>query len=142
MAKVDKKLNKLCRKAARKALGLSKDAMRDKANKSDVKVFATRLKQQLLVDSKLSNLSKASADAGKLDKKAVSKQLKRLTLSKIGRRSGANDDQLAQVRNLRPAVGSMAFALTPLKRNPCGGCPAKRGGLCACALKLAKRKAG
>ncbi|ABL99477.1 hypothetical protein SHAM105786_03080 [Shewanella amazonensis] len=142
MAKVDKKLNKLCRKVARKALGLSKDAVKDKANKSDVKVFASRLRQQLAANGKLPDSNKAASDAGKFNKKAVAQQLKRLALSQTAKRSSANDDQLPQVRKLRPAVGSMAFALKPLKRKPCGGCPAKRGGLCACALKLAKRKAG
>ncbi|MBT1443156.1 hypothetical protein KJI95_01250 [Shewanella sp. JM162201] len=91
------------------------------------------------------------------------KKARQKLLTKLARRSliesssllstkpSANDGDLPRanapqkalsIAKLRPAQGSMAFALTPLKRRPCGGCEALKGGLCQCALKLAKRRAG
>ncbi len=40
--------------------------------------------------------------------------------------------------NVKPS--SMSFALTPYKNSPCKQCPAKSGGLCACAVKAQKHK--
>ncbi|MCF1439917.1 MAG: hypothetical protein LPD71_14595, partial [Shewanella sp.] len=49
---------------------------------------------------------------------------------------------LAPVQFIRPAVVKVAphFAMTPYKRKPCSGCPALKGKLCKCALKVEARK--
>ncbi len=134
MAKADKCLEKMCRKAARKSLGLKKRDIKDKAQKAKVSELAGRLH---------SALPKQPSPQNKAEKKATRRTLKQLAAQQLkSLPNSANDDSLPAVRTLRPAIGSMAFALTPLKRKPCGGCAAKRGGLCQCALKLAKRKAG
>ncbi len=45
-----------------------------------------------------------------------------------------------KVRILNTKPSTMSFALTPYKELPCKQCPAKLGGLCACAIKANKRK--
>ncbi|WP_372870643.1 hypothetical protein [Shewanella sp.] len=134
MAKADKRLEKMCRKAARKSLGFKKRDIRDKALKAKVSELAGLLQNAL---------PEAPALHSKAEKKATRRTLKQMAADNLKAfPQSANDDTLPAVRMLRPAIGTMAFALTPLKRKPCGGCAAKRGGLCQCALKLAKRKAG
>lgn len=46
-----------------------------------------------------------------------------------------------KVKKLQTKPNAMSFALTPYKKHPCKQCPAKSGGLCACAIKANKQKA-
>lgn len=52
----------------------------------------------------------------------------------------ASPQQENKVSQLKIKPSGMSFALTPHKSSPCKGCPARQGGLCACAIKSAKKK--
>lgn len=45
-----------------------------------------------------------------------------------------------KVSQLVAKPSQMGFALTPYKKSPCKQCPAKSGGLCACAIKANKKR--
>lgn len=44
------------------------------------------------------------------------------------------------ISQLNAKPSSMSFALTPYKKPPCKACPAKSGGLCACAIKHGQQR--
>ncbi|WP_435276329.1 hypothetical protein ACMAZF_04810 [Psychrobium sp. nBUS_13] len=53
----------------------------------------------------------------------------------------SNDTEIIDtVSPINAKPSSMSFALTPYKNSPCKQCPAKSGGLCACAVKAKKHK--
>ncbi|WP_143165812.1 hypothetical protein [Ferrimonas marina] len=87
----------------------------------------------------------------KLAKKAFKKQLKQELTQPVAKLKKAQKQALAQdlsealnkalLDNVVPFYPDNQVALdVPLKRKPCGGCPAKAGGLCRCAVKRARKQ--
>jgi len=108
-------------------------------------------------------------ELNKAIKKAVNKRLKKITNDELLTRSlsASNIENIAKniaiqiipeledvsvvsakkktnkkVSKLKTKPSVMSFALTPYKKSPCKQCPAKSGGLCACAIKAEKKKTG
>ncbi|QSX31271.1 hypothetical protein [Shewanella cyperi] len=121
MAKLSKIIKKLCKKHARKAVRNKATTLIGKARKHKVK----ELKQTWMAE-----LLTQGCDSTKAARKYL-KQASRISI--------AANDPAPTILCLTPATSARSFALKPFKASPCSGCAARRGGLCQCALKYARR---
>lgn len=132
---VGKSLKKACKKQAKK---WCKQQLKQAPKKTKVLKKSLKHNRKLLV-STLTNSVLGELLAGKVsDKKSL-----KARLNSLASEYAANDNQvMAPVTRMRPAPQQPAqhFAMKPLKSKPCSGCPALKGSLCKCALKVEARK--
>ncbi|MCL1089483.1 hypothetical protein L2744_07665 [Shewanella profunda] len=149
--KIDKRLDKWCKKQAKKIL--KKQAKLTKARAKSTfsltrsyhiadKVDRQKIHSKKTLRKRIAKLLAvyiSNHPITHLDKSALKKQLKLAKATFIA----ANDAKLsssAVIRHLTPLPSERSFALRPYKKSPCGGCPALKGKLCKCALKVIQRR--
>lgn len=143
---IDKLLSKWCKKQAKKLL-----KTQAKSVSSSGKVIPSLSRLNTLTDKSLTNkkaqrkhltqlLSKhiAQQEFAHSNKSTFKKQLKLAKAKFIA----ANDATFSStiITRLSPLPTEHSFALRPFKKSPCGGCPALKGKLCKCALKVMQRR--
>jgi hypothetical protein len=143
---IDKLLSKWCKKQAKKLL-----KTQAKSVSSSGKVIPSLSRLNTLTDKSLTNkkaqrkhltqlLSKhiAQQEFALSNKSTLKKQLKLAKAKFIA----ANDATFSStiITRLSPLPSEHSFALRPFKKSPCGGCPALKGKLCKCALKVMQRR--
>lgn len=143
---IDKLLSKWCKKQAKKLL-----KTQAKSVSSSGKVIPSLSRLNTLTDKSLTNkkaqrkhltqlLSKhiAQQEFAHSNKSTLKKQLKLAKANFIA----ANDATFSStiITRLSPLPTEHSFALRPFKKSPCGGCPALKGKLCKCALKVMQRR--
>lgn len=143
---IDKLLSKWCKKQAKKLL-----KTQAKSVSSSGKVIPSLSRLNTLTDKSLTNkkaqrkhltqlLSKhiALQEFAHNNKSTLKKQLKLAKAKFIA----ANDATFSStiITRLSPLPTEHSFALRPFKKSPCGGCPALKGKLCKCALKVMQRR--
>ncbi|MGI2180676.1 hypothetical protein ACRN9F_00195 [Shewanella oncorhynchi] len=143
---IDKLLSKWCKKQAKKLL-----KTQAKYVSSSGKVIPSLSRLNTLTDKSLTNkkaqrkhltqlLSKhiAQQEFALSNKSTLKKQLKLAKAKFIA----ANDATFSStiITRLSPLPSEHSFALRPFKKSPCGGCPALKGKLCKCALKVMQRR--
>ena len=127
MSALKKHLKKLCKKQAKKAV-----AEMTSPTKKNAKKKAKRLAKQTYKSLN----KKLKHDTKKTVKHQIQLQLKQLISDKIGQ-----NDPIYEIspKNLKPEVIETVDVTKPLKKKPCGGCPALKNGLCKCAIKAQQR---
>ncbi|MGL5027815.1 MAG: hypothetical protein ACRC6P_17820 [Shewanella oncorhynchi] len=143
---IDKLLSRWCKKQAKKLLKIQA-----KSVSSSGKVIPSLSRLDTLTDKSLTNkkaqrkhltqlLSKhiAQQEFAHSNKSTLKKQLKLAKAKFIA----ANDATFSStiITRLSPLPTEHSFALRPFKKSPCGGCPALKGKLCKCALKVMQRR--
>lgn len=143
---IDKLLSKWCKKQAKKLL---KTQVKSVSNTGNAITSLSHLRAQ--TDKSLTNkkaqrkhltqlLSKhiAQQEFAHSNKSTLKKQLKLAKAKFIA----ANDATFSStiITRLSPLPTEHSFALRPFKKSPCGGCPALKGKLCKCALKVMQRR--
>lgn len=143
---IDKLLSKWCKKQAKKLL---KTQVKSVSNTGNTITSSSHLRAQ--TDKSLTNkkaqrkhltqlLSKhiAQQEFAHSNKSTLKKQLKLAKAKFIA----ANDATFSStiITRLSPLPTEHSFALRPFKKSPCGGCPALKGKLCKCALKVMQRR--
>lgn len=143
---IDKLLSKWCKKQAKKLL---KTQVKSVSNTGNTITSSSHLRAQ--TDKSLKNkkaqrkhltqlLSKhiAQQEFALSNKSTLKKQLKLAKAKFIA----ANDATFSStiITRLSPLPTEHSFALRPFKKSPCGGCPALKGKLCKCALKVMQRR--
>ncbi|WP_338255614.1 hypothetical protein [Shewanella sp. M-Br] len=143
---INKLLSKWCKKQAKKLL-----KTQAKSVSSSGKVIPSLSRLNTLTDKSLTNkkaqrkhltqlLSKhiAQQEFAHSNKSTLKKQLKLAKAKFIA----ANDATFSStiITRLSPLPTEHSFALRPFKKSPCGGCPALKGKLCKCALKVIQRR--
>lgn len=143
---IDKLLSKWCKKQAKKLL-----KTQAKSVSSSGKAIPSSSHLRAQTDKSLTNkkaqrkhltqlLSKhiAQQEFAHSNKSTLKKQLKLAKAKFIA----ANDATFSStiITRLSPLPTEHSFALRPFKKSPCGGCPALKGKLCKCALKVMQRR--
>lgn len=110
-----------------------------KNNKQQIKLLEKAINKAVKKRLKLSEFDHASIEKiSQLDIDELANNIAKQLLPKTPTPSST-----LKVRQLVAKPSQMGFALTPYKKSPCKQCPAKSGGLCACAIKASnKRKTG
>lgn len=141
-----KKLKQLCKRQTKKAELSTQLSQRKKQPKKARKALALSLYQRALPILE-ADLALIMLDAkakpkkrDKLIKKRIKTQLKALSRNHISANDVIDNKQTLStstniIATIRPQTSARSFALRPLKKSPCGGCPALKGKLCKCALK-------
>jgi len=102
-----------------------------KHSKNQIKTLEKALNKAVKKRLKSSEFDQASLkDISHLDINALANDIAKQLLP---------DLPVVKVSQLNPKPSPMGFALTPYKKSPCKQCPAKSGGLCACAIKANKK---
>ncbi|QYJ77675.1 hypothetical protein [Shewanella acanthi] len=104
---------------------LSKPAPTKKVQRKKLKVILSKYvaKQQLQT----------------LPKSHRKKQLKRIK-AELKAANDASFLATTVIKKLSPLPSDRSFALHPYKKSPCKSCPALKGSLCKCALKLIQKR--
>ena len=119
--------------ASLKALKKQSKSQVKSLEKAIYKAVKKRLKSQTIEEVSLNEMSQLDIDelADSIAKQLLPAQTK----------PASNDINIIEtVSPINAKPSSMSFALTPYKKSPCKQCPAKSGGLCACAIKNSKKR--
>jgi len=119
--------------ASLKALKKQSKSQVKSLEKAIYKAVKKRLKSQALEQVSLDEMSQVDIDELA---NSIAKQL-----IPTNSKPASNDTAIIEtVSPINAKPSSMSFALTPYKKSPCKQCPAKSGGLCACAIKNSKKR--
>ena len=122
--------------ASLKALKKQSKSQVKSLEKAIYKAVKKRLKSQAIEEVSLDEISQLDIDelAHNIAKRLLPTKTKPVS---------SDIEIINTVSPINAKPSSMSFALTPYKKSPCKQCPAKSGGLCACAIKNSnKRKTG
>lgn len=143
---IDKILSKWCKKQAKKLLKTQVKSVSNTGNAISSSAYLREQTDKSLTNKKAQRkhltqlLSQhiAQQEFAHSNKSTLKKQLKLAKAKFIA----ANDATFSStiITRLSPLPTEHSFALRPFKKSPCGGCPALKGKLCKCALKVMQRR--
>jgi len=109
-----------------------------KRSKQQVKSLEKAINKAVKKRLKLINFDHAPIK--KIDQIDIDNLAKDIAKQLLPKNNDANKiSSKKKVSQLTAKPSQMGFALTPFKKSPCKQCPAKSGGLCACAIKANKK---